>query len=216
MARVVKMQILVIVLVIVVGALLVLDVMIRRRAEDALVATVEAKVPSTHGTTAAIGSFPFIGRLVVQRDIPTVTVRATDAIAGSLPLHDVAVTVRDVKVDLRAAIGGNLRISSIGGGSLSARILQEDLSGRVAGLRVVLLQGRADVSGPNGVKGELVTSKPGVVTLRLAGRTVDEVSVPDKGILPCVPTITVVEAALDLACSFTKVPDSLLAAAQSR
>jgi hypothetical protein len=212
--RVVKLQILVIVLVVLVGGLLILDVVVRGRTEQALAAAVEAKVPETQGTTATIDSFPFIGRLLVQGTVPTVTVRAAQTRVGPLTLHDVAVTVHDVDVDLAGAVGGNLRISSIGSGTLAARVLQSDLSGRVPGVRVVLVPGRADVIGPGGVKGELVTTKPGVLTLRVAGRTVDDLALPQSGLLPCAPRVTIVEGALELGCSFTKVPDALLAATQ--
>jgi hypothetical protein len=200
-------------LAVVVGGACVADVFVRGEAERALAAAVEREAPGTHGTSASIGSFPFVGRLVVRGQVPVVTVRAREARAAELPLRDVSVTVHDVHLDTGQAVKGKVRITSAGHGSLDATVTQDDLNRRLPGVHVVLTPGQAEVGGPAGVKGELVTSTKGRLVLRVAGRTLFEIPLAVAGLLPCEPEVAIDQGALRLSCSFDDVPDVLLRAA---
>jgi hypothetical protein len=181
--RLVK-QLALILLVVVIGGLLVLDVWTKNRAEAALALAVDTNVPDTSGVTASIESFPFLGRLVVGGDVPVVTVRAAQTRSGDVRLQDVVITVNDVRVDAGEALNGRLQIVSIGHGTITAHVTQQEVA-RVSGVPVVLVPGSSRLP----------------VRLPLG----------QAGLLPCDPDVTVEAGRLALFCEFTEVPPSLLA-----
>lgn len=193
----------------------VADLYLRQRAEVAVAQVVAENVPGSRGVRSAITAEPFVGRILVGRDVPQVVVTASSVAADRVTLRDVSLTVTHVVVDRGEALRGRLLIRSIGAGQATARVTLADLGLSVPGVVVDLLDGRADVQGPGGAKGALELTADGKVAVTVAGRTVFSVTVPAAGLLPCAPRAAIETGGLRLTCSFTEVPAALLQRART-
>ena len=209
--RYLKLQVLLLLVAVLVVGGLAADVVLKNRAETELAAEVVRRVPDAMGVQAKISSFPFVGRLLLSDEVKGVVVTAQHARVGDLSLADVRVEAEDVEMDPAAARDGRAVVRSIGRGTAQADLLQDQINQRMPSrFSVRLEEGTAVVTGPAGVKAELVVSEKGALRLRVADRTLLELEVPKTDLLPCPVGVTFVNGAVRLACSFDEVPPLLL------
>lgn len=213
--RLLKLQVLLLVVAVVAVGGLVFDFVVKNRAETALAEQVANRVAGTSGVGVAISSFPFVGRLAVSGQVPKIVVKVQQSTAGEVPLTDIRVLVENVKLDTQAALDGRAVVQSIGRGSVQADLREDEINRRLPrGYSVQLQAGKAVVSGPLGTKAELVSTPSGSLSLRLAGASLLDLRFPTTDLLPCRPTATFVRGAARLACTFTEVPRVLIDLAQ--
>lgn len=209
--RFVKLQVaLLLVAVLVVGALGA-DVVLKGRAESRLAAEVSAQSPDTNGVRARIRSFPFLARLLTSGKVPRVDITAQHTNPGGVALTDLVVQLDEVELDPGQARKGRAVVRSIGRGRVRADLGQDQINSRLPKqVQVQLEQGRAVINGPGGTEGKLTISPEGMIQLRIGGRSLLDLPVPDTNLLPCQPSATFVTGALRLSCEFTEVPPVLL------
>lgn len=209
--RFVKLQVLLLLLTVVVVGALAADVALKGRAESQLAAEVMAREPETTGVRARIRSFPFVGRLLISGKVGQIDVTAQRAEPSDVALTDIRVRAEDVVLDTGEASRGRTVVRSIGRGSVQADLGQEEINSRLPKqLRVQLEEGRAVISGPGGAEGQLTVNPQGMIQLRIAGRSVLDLPLPNTSLLPCRPSATFVTGAVRLTCEFTEVPPLLL------
>ncbi len=209
--RFVKLQVALLLLAVVVVAALGADVVLKNRAENALVAQVMAKEPDTSGVGAKIRSFPFVGRLVVSGQVARVDVTAQHATVGGVALSDIRVQAEGVKLDTAEAAHGRAVVRSIKGGSVQADLRQDQINSRLPKqIQVQVQQGTATITGPGGAQAQLLVTPDGTIQLRIANRSVLDLAIPKTALLPCVPKGTFVTGAVHLSCTFSEVPPILL------
>lgn len=208
--RMLKTQVLLLLLAVVVVGGLGADIVLKNRAESRLAAEIVTRAPGTTGVQARIRSFPFVGRLLVSGRVAQIDVTAQHASPGGVSLFDIRLRVEDVVMDAGEATRGRAVVRSIGRGSLQADLGQDEINARLPKqFQVRLQQGAAVISGPGGAEGTL-TAKDGRVQLRVGGRSVLDLAVPTSALLPCTPVGTFVAGAVRLTCNFTEVPEVLV------
>ena len=209
--RFLKLQVLLLVLAVVAVGAVGFDVILKGRAEAELADEVARRVPGTTGVRAKISSFPFVGRLLVSGQVSEVVVTAQHVGSGPVALSDVRVQVEDVEMDTGQAMDGRAVVRSIGRGSASAHLRQDQINARLPrGYQVQFQSGKAVISGPAASSAQLVTTPEGAVQLRLANRVLAEVPFPKSDLVPCSPAAAFVSGSIRLTCSFDKVPPLLL------
>jgi len=213
--RLLKFQVLVLVLAVLAVGALGADVVLKNRAQDELATQVAARVPGTMGVRAKISSFPFVGRLLTSGRVPKVVVTAQTTSAGEVSLTDIRVQVEDVQMDTGEATRGRAVVRSIGRGSVEADLRQDQINARLPrGYQVRLEPDKAVVTGPASIQAQLVATPEGTIQLRVANRSLFDLPFPKTDLLPCVPRATFVTGAVHLACTFDQVPPLLLGRAQ--
>jgi len=209
--RFVKLQVaLLLVAVLVVGGLGA-DVVLKGRAEARLAAEVMAQSPNTDGVRAHIRSFPFLARLLTSGKVAQVDITAQHANPGGVALSDLFIELDEVELDPGQARRGRAVVRSIKRGRVRADLGQDQINSRLPKqFQVQLQQGRAVIDGPGGTEAKLTISPEGMIQLRVGGRSLLDLPVPDTDLLPCRPSATFVRGALRLSCGFTEVPPLLL------
>jgi hypothetical protein len=208
--RLLKLQVLLLVLAVVVVATLAADVVLKNRAETELAHEVAARAPGTTGVDAKISSFPFVGRLLLSGTVPKVVVTAQHTSVAEVSLDDIRIEVDDVTMDSGAARQGKAVVQSIRRGSVQADLRQDQINSRLPrGYQVQLQAGKAALSGPNAGQAQLVTTPEGSVQLRAANRSLFDLPFPKTDLLPCAPTATFVGGAVRLTCTFDRIPPLL-------
>jgi hypothetical protein len=209
--RSLKLQVLLLLVAVLAVGALAADVVLKNRAETELAAEVVRRVPDATGVQAKISSFPFVGRLLLSDEVKGVVVTAQHARVGDLSLADVRVEAEDVEMDPAAARDGRAVVRSIGRGTAQADLRQDQIDERMPSrFSVRLEEGRALVTGPAGVKAELLVTEKGALRLQVSERTLLELEVPKTDLLPCPIGVTFVNGAARLACTFDEVPPLLL------
>ncbi len=208
--RFLKLQVLFLLLAVIAVAALGADIVLKNRAETALVAQVNERVPEATGVRAHIRSFPFVGRLLVSGLVSEVDVTAQHSDAGGVSLHDIRVRTEEVELDADAAKDGRAVVRSIKRGSVQAELRQAEINARLPrAFQVELQPGSAQVSGPGGTEATLKLTPEGKVQLRIAGRTLLDLALPETKLLPCRPTAAFASGSLLLTCTFTEIPEIL-------
>lgn len=201
---------LVVALIVVVGLLVGADFAARAAVTHQLENRLRKDVPSATSATVEIDSFPFLGRLAVSGRIATVHAEVTDVAAGPLKLARVTVDLHEVHLN-RSALFRRRRVelTSIGKGTASAEITQEELSAELH-VPVQLSDGKIGVrAGPLQVSAKL-TVQDNVIRLSAGPVSLPALRIPKAPLLPCVANAEILEGRIRVSCTLDKVPDELL------
>lgn len=206
-------------LAVVAGLLVAGDVAARRYATAQLADRISAAVPEASGVHARIHSFPFLGRLVFTRTVPEVGVHI-DRLAG---VHGVVFTgldinLTDVVLDTHTLINQRqVRLVRIKQGTVTVSITAQALSDafgrpvRIAGGAVVVtVLGGRSVAARVGISAQTHT-----LSVTASPLPAMVVPLPNLKLLPCLPAVTLAEGRVDLACTFTRIPDAFVRAASA-
>jgi hypothetical protein len=186
------------------------DVGSRSVAEAQLRGRVSAAARPAGPTSARIGSFPFLGRLLVSGDVSRVRVSAADVTVDSLVFARISLDLDDVSFD-RSRLFSDRKVvlESLRRGRAVAEVTQDRLSDALR-VPVTLDAGRARVR----VAGQLVTAKATLTdnTLRLsvAGLSVPALKIPRLPLVPCVADAVILAGRIRLTCSVDHGPPELL------
>ena len=186
------------------------DVGGRAVAESQLRDRVETASSPAGATSARIGSFPFLGRLLLSGDVSRIRVAATDVTVEGLTFARVALDLSGVTFDRdRLLAERTVVLESLERGTAVVEVTQDQLSERL-GVMVTLEAGRARVR----VAGQTVTAAASVSdnTLRLsvAGLSVPALRIPRLPLVPCVADAEIFPGRIRLTCSVDQIPAELL------
>jgi len=206
------------VVVVIAGLLVAGDVAAKRYATGQLSDRISASVPGATGVHSRIHSFPFLGRLVFNGDVPEVGTHIDQLdVAAGLSFSNLDVDLRAVNLDPHAMFSNRqLRIRHIGRGTFSVDLTAQALTNALG--RQVRISGGAilvTVLGSTAVRATVAISPTHRLDVRVAGLPALEVPLPSAKLLPCGPHITVVATGLNLGCTFTSIPPAFLQAASS-
>lgn len=216
-----------VVLSIVAGVLLAGDQAARAWAQAKLAEQAAAYYPPSTRSDAAIRSFPFLGRLLVQGDVPEVNLGMDNLRADVVLVRRLDLNLRNVEIDRGALARGKVEVADIGSGRIDAfvdgpslaKAVNADLRfheggveihKRVAG-RDVFARGRVSVSGnavrlqPTSVQGVGLPASAFALTIRI----------PGVELWPCPAEVQMVEGGLRVGCRVKDVPPVLVQAAQN-
>lgn len=194
-----------VVLAVVVAGLSVADVLVRRQVQTAIAHRIEARDPGTVATVH-IGSFPFVGRLLVEGTVPDLQATVTGASAGGLRLASVVVDAHGIRVATSKLLQRQVVLERISSGRVTAVISQTQLD---SFLGVPITLGNATV----GVDGFQLPASVAVTGGRVriglpAGHSVS-FALPRLAVLPCVDSATIAPGSLRLTCALSSLPPAL-------
>jgi hypothetical protein len=203
------------VIVVIAGLLGVGDVAARRYATGQISDRVSASSPEASGVHSRIHSFPFIGRLLVNGNIPEIGTHIDHlAVVGGLSFSDLDVDLHDVSIDRHAMLSHRqVRLTRIGQGKVSVGLTQESLSSELG--RPVRITGGGvlvTVLGTTAVQASVsITGRQLVV--RVSGLSALSVPLPTPKLLPCDPQVTLITGRAEFSCTFTGIPSAFVQAA---
>jgi len=188
-----------------VGADLAAKSVAEKRIED----RAEEAAGAGASATATIGSFPFLGRLLVSGSVPEVSVRASGVEAGPLTLRAVTVDLDGVKLDRDALFGGDVQLRDIDRGRVTVELDSGVLS-RVLDVPITIEDGTVGVE----VAGQRVTARAevreGALVVNVEGLPALTVPIVRTELSPCdVAGVEVRGDRLLLSCQIADVPEAL-------
>ena len=188
----------------------VADVAARSAAEAQLAATVRARAPGAVGVSASIESFPFVPGLLASGRGGDVTVTIDSLAAGRVRLHDVTIAADGVVVDRDRLIPDfDVRVTGVDQARITTHLRDAELS-QLLGFDVDVSPGAIAVE-RSGVRIESDARVDGDAIVLGLGRLPDaRVALPRSAVLPCAPSLRLVERALELSCTADEVPPALL------
>jgi hypothetical protein len=211
-----------IVLLVILGALFAADVATRSWAEARLAEQAAAYYPPSSASTASIRSFPFLGRLLVLGDVPDVSLRMENLVAGILTIRRLDFDLADVKIDRGELLGGRVSILDVGAGRVEALVDRSSLA-RAIVLDVRFTHGEVEIH--KNVRGVDVSAR-GRVTLegnrmRIVPTSVQGLGLPASALsvtydipgvelLPCQAEVRIVPEGVLVACVVDDVPPALV------
>ena len=176
------------------------------RVED----RIRVAAPESRGVKARIHSWPFL-QVAVNGQIDEIGAHVAQLVEKPLVFSNVDVDMRGVRVDQsRLAAEGRLVVTHINSGNVTLSVMAADLAA-AAGVPVAVAEAASWVASAR-VRISVDAAKRQLV-FDVAGLKRFSFGLPGVNVLPCVPTVTVTGPAVVLACSFTRVPDALTAAA---
>lgn len=199
--------------IVVLGAVVAADLILRKAAEEELAARVRQEVPDAGATSARIRSFPFLGRLLVSGDVSEIDARVDDVTVEQLLFDFIAVRLHGVEVDPDSLLGERrVVLKRIDRGQVRAEVSEQALVD-VLGLPVTLEEGRASVE----ILGQEVSADVAVREGRLIVSGLD-ISLPALDLtgplLPCVSNVEILSGRLAMTCDFAEIPRELLLSTQ--
>lgn len=180
---------------------------VEARVED----QVRERTRGVTGVRADVGSFPLVTRVLLTGEVSSLTVHLEEVARQRLRVVDVAVSMRGIALDRGALLGGEVEVTGIDRGALTASIPEEALA---SALGVPVTLGPDQVSATAGgqeVTADLTVEGTDLVLAGAAGLDA-RVALP-ADILPCTPDVDVTADAVELSCLFEEVPDVLVRAA---
>jgi hypothetical protein len=223
----VRKWILIVVPTVIVLALIVGDQAAKGWAESQLAERAAAYYPPGSGSSAAIHSFPFIGRLLVSASVPQVDVNLDDVRVDPVLIRQLSIHATDVKLNRSDLFHGKVHLDAVGSGKIVATLDGPSLA-RAAGADLRFSPGEVTVH--QKIQGVDVTAK-GKVTVKGNVITVTPTSVqgldvppsrfglsyrlPGIELFPCQADVKVVENAVVLGCTVHDIPPALVQATQS-
>ena len=195
-------------LAIIVGLPVVADLAARAVAQGELTSRLRARVPSAHGASARIHSFPFLLPLLASGRVGEVDAQVRDVDVQGLRFASIAVDLHGVQLDRGQLLDARrVVLDHIDRGGVRAEIGADALASAL-GVDVSLEDGRASVS----IAGRRISAALAVRNGRLvvdgAGVSLPALSVVAP-LLPCVPDAVIEGPRLVLTCQFTEIPDEL-------
>ena len=196
------------------AVVVVADVAARGVAEDQLRQRVLSRVQASGSevdgrVSAAISSFPFLGRLLLSGTISEVDVSLVDVTVRGVTFASVGVELRAVQIDRDALVQDRrVALQSIGRGTAVVEISGDEVS-RLLGVPIVLEEGRAGVR----VGGELVTVAARVegssLVVEAGGFSLPVIEIPPLPLVSCVDGAEILPGRLRLTCRVDRVPIEL-------
>lgn len=209
-------KLLLVLLIAIVGLLIAADFAARVVVTNQLERNLARDVPSATSASVAIDSFPFLGRLVVSGKVATLHASVTDVDAGPLKLARATVDLQDVQIDRQALLRQRrVVLTSIGGGTATAEITQEQLSDAL-NVPVRLSNGKVGVrAGPLQASAK-VTVRDNVIRLNTGPVSLPAIRIPKAPLLPCVANAEVLDGRIRVSCTLNQVPEELLRIVRSQ
>lgn len=216
-----------IVVVVVLGALATADVAARAWAESKLAEQAAAYYPPGTRASAAIRSFPFLGRLLLDGEVPEVRVGMENLQADVVTIRHLGLRLSDVIVDRDGLFRGRVEVTDVGAGRVEAFIDGPSLA-RATGLDLRFRDGEVEfhrtIGGVDVFARARVTlegNRLRVVPTSVQGADVPPASftvtydIPGVELLPCTAQVRPVLDGLMVACGVEDVPPALVRGVQN-
>jgi hypothetical protein len=205
---------LLVVAVVLVVLLVAADFAARAVAATELRDRARQRVQGAQDSSASVGSFPFLARLLLAGSIARVNVKVKPVATARITFDFVNLDLRDVHVDRNRLLRDrSVQLTGLGSGTVTAEVSQGEIS-RLAHLTVTFSPGRAAVT----VGGTQVSAPVDVTRGQLtigSGRAALHVTIPRGPLMACDATSVVVrQGVIDLSCTVHDVPPELLRTAQ--
>jgi hypothetical protein len=192
------------------------DIAARVIAQDQIANRAKSST-GAQSTSASISSFPFLYKLLVDGDARSVTVHLKGVPIGPLTVDRVDVNVRNVSIDKGQLIDHRkVRVTAISSASAALTITASDIS--VATGIPVSISGNTVTASVAGVRIPVSVTVTGsdALTFNVFGHREVTFHLAKTPVVPdCPMQLTTQEAALQLSCTISPVPASLLAALSS-
>lgn len=174
-------------------------------------------------TSAQVGTFPFLYRLLATGSVPRVDVELEEVPAGPLRLSAVDLSLRRVRVSRHALVfDRQVQVVGVGRGTVAVTLTAADLSAALHRPVRILADGRITVT----VAGLVLGLRPAVaagnlLVLQVGGSLASGggVTLPALRVrlpastLPCAVALAVTAGAVHLSCTLNRVPEALVQAA---
>lgn len=172
-------------------------------------------------SSAQVGTFPFLYRLLATGSVPRVDVELGEVPAGPLRLSSVHVSLRRVRVSRHALVmDRRVQVVGVARGTVTVTVTAADLSAGLHRPVRILADGRVTAT----VAGLVVQLQPSVapgnvVVLRLGASSASGaggITLPSLRVrlpsstAPCAVALAVVAGAVRLSCTLDRVPPALL------
>lgn len=198
----------VVLLAIIGGLLVVADAAARRITQQKLADRLAAEVPDARQTSAAIHSFPFLGRLLGSGHVPQVDAAVSGVSVGRVRFASVAVVLHGVTLDRNQLLHDRtVQLVGIERGEARAEVDQAALSDAL-GVELTLDAGTASVTVAGLRVGVRLAVTDGRLTIAGVGITVPGLDLVAP-LLPCLPDAALERGRVVLSCGFTEVPKEL-------
>lgn len=218
------MRKLLVVLVVLGGVLLGADVAARAWAESRLREQAVAYYPPGSTATATIRSFPFLGRLLLQGEVPEASLTMENVQADILIVSSIDLDLERVELDRPALFRGEVRVVDVGRGRVEARIDGSSLA-RAAGVDIRFGDGVVEIHKTiRGVdvsataRATLDGNQLRLTAIEVQGRRVPletfvvTYDIPGVELIPCDADLRPVAGALLVSCALDDVPPGLVTA----
>lgn len=174
-------------------------------AEGRIEEEVRARSRVVTAASADIGTFPVVARLLATGKVPSLSVTLDEVAGQSLSFSEVRFELRGIELDRMAMFGGDVRVRDIDSGVITVTISASALGRALGGVPVGVTPEHVLVSTPAGGVEVVPTIEDSTLTLNVAGVADLSVTLPDD-LLPCVPTLTLEQDRVIVACTVDSPP----------
>ncbi len=182
-------------------------------AEDQLrqrvVSRLQAADYDIGGASAAISSFPFLGRLLASGTISQVDVSVRDLTVRGVTFASVGVRLRSVRIDRDSLVQDRrVALASIGRGTAVVEISGDEIS-RLLGVTVVLEPGQARVRVAGSLVPVTARIEGSTLVVEAAGVSLPAVDIPPLPLVACLSGTEILPGRVRLTCEVDRVPVEL-------
>jgi LmeA-like phospholipid-binding len=196
--------------------LVIADVAARGVAQRELSDRVHGRVPEARRVDAAISSFPFMGRLLLNGNVSEVRLAAIGIrVAGGLDVDTIVVDAHDVSID-RDQLLGHRRVvlTGVGRGDVTVMVSGKAISSAL-GIPVQLSRAGVSVVYRGQTLPATVGFRAGAIVVDIGRVASLRVPMPKIPLVPCQPSATVTGDRVVLTCSFDRVPPEMIGVANA-
>ena len=194
------------------------DLLLRNVAEQQVVDQVKSEISANAKVSASIPVFPFVPRILFWGSVPKVKVKVTNLDGPPINIAEADVSVSGVVINRHHLLSKRrVELVSIDSGTLEAVLTQEALSD--------VLHTTIKVSGGTvtaTVAGQSVTVKPSInnddqlVLTPVGGAALQPLGLGQAKLLPCAGSVSVEEGKVRVSCTFKRIPDAMVRAANGK
>lgn len=162
-------------------------------AEERIESRVRARTNGLAGVTADVDSFPLVTRLLLTGRVARVSVDADEVASQGITFVDLRFTAEGIELDRSKFLTRDAEVRDVDRGTVSARILPEELSAAFGVAQVLEAEGFE------------IEAREGQLVLLRDGGQVATAPLPDD-LFPCAPSGRLEPDGLGLSCTFTELP----------
>ena len=163
---------------------------------------------------ASIDSFPFLGRALLNGEVPSFTIELFDITDERLDVRELSITGDGITFDRDDLLRGRVRVQDVDSATAQLTLTQEAVS-EALGITVVFGPGTVGVETPAGTVQTTASVLDGVLALDAPGIGPLRVDLPLQRYLPCPPTAEAQQGQVVLTCTADELPPIVLEALDS-
>jgi hypothetical protein len=193
------------------------DLLLRNIAEQQVVDQVKSQLSANAKVSASIPVFPFVPRILFWGSVPKVKVKVTNLDGPPINIGEVDVSVTGVVISRHHLLSKRrVELVSIDKGTVEAILTQQALSD-VLHANITITGGTVNAT----IAGRSVTVKPSInksnqlVLTPVGGAAFPPLGLGQDKLVPCAGSVSVEEGRVLVSCTFQRIPDAMVRAANA-